>query len=46
MERADLDVLRGVGLADTDLLQLVELIGYYAYVNRIVDALGVELEAE
>jgi len=44
MTRADLDGLRSHGLEDADLLALVEVVGYYAYVNRIVDALGVELE--
>tara|TARA_R110002072_G_scaffold24211_9_gene82717 strand:+ start:6208 stop:6414 length:207 start_codon:yes stop_codon:yes gene_type:complete len=42
--RSDLDALREQGLSDTDLLQLVEVIGYYAYVNRIADGLGVSLE--
>ena len=44
MTRDDLEGLKGHGLTDTDCLQLVEVIGYYAYVNRIADALGVQLE--
>ena len=44
MERADVDALRAQGLSDTDVLHLAELVGYYAYVNRIADGLGVELE--
>ena len=44
VERADLEALRAQGLGDADLLGLVEVIGYYAYVNRLVDGLGVELE--
>ncbi len=43
--RADVDALREQGLSDTDVLHLAELVGYYAYVNRIADGLGVELEA-
>jgi len=35
-----------VGLSDTDVLHVAEVVGYYAYVNRIADGLGVELEAE
>ena len=44
--RADVETLREHGLSDTDVLHLAELVGYYAYVNRIADGLGVELEGE
>jgi len=44
VRRADVDALRGAGWSDTDVLQLVEVIGYYAYANRIADGLGVALE--
>jgi len=44
MERADLERLRDQGLVDADLLALVEVIAYYAYANRLVGGLGVELE--
>ena len=44
--RADVEALRRAGLADADVLGLVEVVGYYAYVNRIADGLGVELEPE
>lgn len=33
-----------MGLADADVLALAEVVAYYAYVNRIADGLGVELE--
>ena len=46
MVRADVDLLRSVGLSDTDVLQLAEVVGYYAYVNRLADGLGVDLEPE
>jgi len=42
--RADVDGLREAGYADVDVLQAAEVVGYYAYVNRIADGLGVELE--
>lgn len=42
----DVEALRDAGLSDTDVLHLAELVGYYAYVNRIADGLGVELEPE
>jgi uncharacterized protein YciW len=44
--RADVDALRAAGFADVDVLAIAEVVGYYAYVNRIADGLGVELEEE
>ena len=44
IEEADLGQLRAHGLDDRDLLGLAECVAYYAYVNRIVDGLGVRLE--
>lgn len=45
MERADVEALRRVGFDDADVLAIAEVTGYYAYVNRLVDGLGVELES-
>jgi len=42
--RADVEALRGVGFADVDVLEICEVASYYAYVNRIADGLGVEIE--
>jgi uncharacterized peroxidase-related enzyme len=44
MQRGDVDALRAVGFADEDVLQLCEVVAYYAYANRIADGLGVALE--
>ena len=44
MQRRDVETLREQGLADADILGVVECAAYYAYANRIVDGLGVELE--
>lgn len=44
MRRADVDALRAAGLGDRDVLHVAEVVAYYAYVNRIADGLGVELE--
>ena len=44
MEAADVDELRNVGFEDPEILAIVEVTGYYAYANRVVDGLGVELE--
>jgi uncharacterized peroxidase-related enzyme len=46
MQRSDVESLRGVGFGDRDILGIVEVTGYYAYVNRLVDGLGVLLEGE
>ena len=36
--------LRGAGFSDRDILDIAEVVGYYAYVNRIADGLGVSVE--
>ena len=46
MKRRDVERLRQVGLSDRDILDVAEVTAYYAYVNRIADGLGVQLEAE
>ena len=44
MEKADVRSLRDVGFTDTDILHIAEVVGYYAYANRIADGLGIPLE--
>lgn len=44
IDKSDVEQLRQVGLNDRDILDVCEVVGYYAYVNRIADGLGVELE--
>ena len=44
MRRDDVDALRATGFGDADILAIAEVVGYYAFVNRIADGLGVELE--
>jgi alkylhydroperoxidase family enzyme len=44
MKSEDVDLLRRSGHTDQDILHIAEVAGYYAYVNRIADGLGVELE--
>ncbi len=44
MTKADVEWLRTVGFSDLDVLHITEVTAYYAYVNRIADALGVGLE--
>ena len=44
MAREDAERLRDVGLEDSEILDLCQVTAYYAYVNRIAQGLGVELE--
>lgn len=41
---ADVDALREVGFSDRDILDITEVVGYYAYANRIADGLGLKTE--
>lgn len=45
MTRDDVEQLRAHGLSDAAILDLNMVVSYYAYVNRIADGLGVELES-
>ena len=40
----DIDSLRETGFSDRDILDIVEVVAYYAYANRIADGLGLETE--
>ena len=44
MTPADLDSLRAHGFDDRAIHDAVQVIGYFNYVTRVADALGVELE--
>lgn len=44
MIEADVIVLRDAGFSDRDILDINQITGYYAYVNRLASGLGVELE--
>lgn len=45
MTEADVVAMREAGHSDVNILHITEVVGYYAYVNRIADGLGVELES-
>ena len=45
MVEADVERLRDAGLRDAEILDVCQITAYYAYVNRLADGLGVELEA-
>ncbi len=44
MIEADVIALRDAGFSDRDILDINQITGYYAYVNRLASGLGVELE--
>ena len=44
MEQEDVDQLRKQGFSDAAILDINQVTGYFAYVNRLADGLGVELE--
>ena len=45
MGPADIEALRAAEFSDRDVLDIAEVTAYFAYVNRIADGLGVDLEA-
>jgi len=44
--RDDIDALRAEGLDDRAIHDACAIVAYFAFVNRIADGLGVELEAD
>lgn len=45
MARADIEALKMAGFTEPDILDINQITGYFAYVNRLADGLGVPLEA-
>ncbi len=46
MVESDLAPMRVAGLSDRDILDVNMITGYFAYVNRLADGLGIELEGD
>lgn len=44
MTAGDVETLRRAGFDDPAILDICQVTAYYAYVNRLADGLGVELE--
>jgi uncharacterized peroxidase-related enzyme len=44
VRREDLDALRGQGYTDEQLADAVHCIGYFNFINRVLDGLGVDPE--
>jgi uncharacterized protein YciW len=38
---SDLDAMQDCGLTDRDILDINQVVAYFAYVNRVADGLGV-----
>ncbi|HHI78987.1 MAG TPA: peroxidase [Planctomycetes bacterium] len=45
-EEADVQHLRALGATDPEIHNLVQVAAYFNYINRVADALGVDLEPE
>ncbi|MDA2928521.1 peroxidase-related enzyme [Acidobacteria bacterium AH-259-O06] len=46
MARTDLQPLTEQGFDDTAILEIVQIVGFFNYINRVADALGVDPEPE
>jgi alkylhydroperoxidase family enzyme len=46
VRRRDVETLRKYGLTDRDILDAVQVISYFNYINRVADALGIDPEPE
>ena len=42
----DIDLLRGQGLDDTEISDAIQVVGYFNYVTRVADGVGIEDEPE
>ena len=46
IEQTDIDTLRAVGLSDTDVSDAIQVIGYFNYITRVADGVGIDDEPE
>jgi len=44
IKQADIEILRQAEFSDAAILDICQVTAYYAFVNRLADGLGVELE--
>ena len=44
--QADIDALRAVGVDDAAIHDAIQVIGYFNYINRIAEAVGIEDEPD
>jgi uncharacterized peroxidase-related enzyme len=45
-DQADVDALRAQGLSDTDISDAIQVIGYFNYITRVADGVGIDDEPE
>ena len=45
-DQKDIDALRAEGLSDADISDAIQVIGYYNYVTRVADGVGIDDEPE
>jgi alkylhydroperoxidase family enzyme len=46
VRRSDIDLLRAQGLDDTEISDAIQVVGYFNYVTRVADGVGIEDEPE
>ena len=46
VDEADVDALRAHGLTDPEISDAIQAIGYFNYVTRVADGVGIEDEPE
>jgi uncharacterized protein YciW len=46
VDESDIDALRAVGLGDIDVSDAIQVIGYFNYVTRVADGVGIEDEPD
>ena len=44
VNKKDIELLRSYSLSDKDISQIVQIIAYFNYINRVADGLGLEPE--
>jgi len=44
LRKEHVDDLKKIGFSDADILDMVHITGYFNHINRVADALGVDLE--
>ena len=46
MQKADVNALKAAGLNDGEILEANQIIGYFNYVNRLLNGLGVSNDGD
>ena len=46
MTRDDVETLRTAGFSDPAILEIVHVVGFFSYYNRLADGLGIDPEPE